>query len=237
MEKLYNELAQEWYQLLSPLHGYEAEADLYHSLLQKGHPPPGTVLELGCGAGHNAYFLKQWYKLTLSDLSEAMLAISKKNNPECAHYLGDMKTIRLRKTFDAVFIHDAIMYMTTTDELRQALQTAHIHCKPGGLILISPDHTRENFAPATEHGGEDAGDRGLRYLAWTHDPDPDDSTYTVDYAYLLRSHGETQAVYDRHVEGLFSESTWLALLLEAGFEAGALPDLFGRTNFLGRRID
>lgn len=238
MQKLYNELAAEWYQLLSPLHEYREEANLYHSLLQKADPPPHTLLELGCGAGHNAYFLKQWYKLTLSDLSEAMLAISKKNNPECAHYPGDMKTLRLRKTFDAVFIHDAIMYMTTADELRQALQTAHVHCNPGGLLLISPDYTRENFEPSTEHGGEDAGGRSLRYLSWTHDPDPDGSTYTVDYAYLLRnSDGEVRAVHDRHTEGLFSEADWLALLQEAGFEATALPDHFGRTNFLGRRVD
>ena len=26
----------------------------------------------------------------------------------------------------------------------------------------------------------------MRYLAWSWDPDPQDTTYTVDYAYLLR---------------------------------------------------
>jgi hypothetical protein len=66
-----------------------------------------------------------------------MLVISKKLNPECEHYLGDMKTLRLNKTFDAVFIHDAIMYMVSENELEQALLSAFIHCKAGGMALIT----------------------------------------------------------------------------------------------------
>lgn len=239
MQKLYNELAADWYGLLTPLHEYEAEARIYHACFQKAASPPRTMLELGSGAGFNAYFLKQWYELTLSDLSENMLGVSKGLNPECGHHRGDMRTLRLSKTFDAVFIHDAIMYMTSEEDLRQALQTARLHCKPGGMILISPDHTRENFQPATDHGGEDGTDgRALRYLSWTHDPDPDDTTYTVDYAYLLyNADGRVDGIHDRHVEGLFSEKTWLDLLRQAGFDAEAWPDSFGRTNFSGVRVD
>lgn len=237
MTKLYNELAADWYQLLTPLDGYKEEADVYHVAFQHANPPPHTMLELGSGAGHNACFMKQWYQLTLTDLSDEMLRISKGLNPECEHYQGDMKTLRLGKTFDAVFIHDAIMYMTTEEELKQALQTACIHCKPGGMLLISPDHTKENFEPSTDHGGQDGGTRSLRYLSWTHDPDPDDATYTVDYAYLLReADGTVRTMHDRHTEGLFSESIWLELLQQTGFDATAWPDSFGRTNFSGFKV-
>ena len=234
MIKLYNELAPDWYQLITPLHEYKEEAELYHELLQeKPHQAPQTILELGCGAGHVAYFLKQWYKLTLSDISENMLSVSKKINPTCRHHQGDMRTLQLNKTFDAIFIHDAVMYMISESDLKQALHTAYIHCNPGGLALISPDFTKENFAPFTDHGGEDDNSRGLRFLSWAQDPDPEDNTFTVDYAYLMRSSdGSVTAAHDHHVEGLFSESTWLTLLQETGFEAEARPDSFGRTNFL-----
>lgn len=234
MTKLYNELAPDWYQLFTPLHEYKEEADVYHHVLQeKLHPAPCTMLELGCGAGHVAYFMKEWYKLTLSDISESMLSISRKINPTCRHYQGDMRTLRLNKTFDAVFIHDAVMYMTSEEELKQALQTAFIHCNPGGAALISPDYTKETFAPSTDHGGEDANGRGMRFISWTQDPDPGDNTYIVDYAYLMRSaDGNVQAEHDRHVEGLFGKTTWLTLLKETGFEPEALPDIFGRINFL-----
>ena len=55
-------------------------------------------------------------------------------------------------------------------------------------------------------------------------PDPLDTTYTVDYAYLLRdADGSVRVEHDRHVEGLFPRATWLELLSEAGFEARAVP--------------
>jgi hypothetical protein len=38
-----------------------------------------------------------------------------------------------------VFIHDAIMYMTSEEDLRLALQTAARHCKPAGVLLVMPD--------------------------------------------------------------------------------------------------
>jgi trans-aconitate methyltransferase len=47
--------------------------------------------------------------LTPVDLSTEMLAISRTLNPECEHIAGDMRTSRLERRFDAVFIHDAIM--------------------------------------------------------------------------------------------------------------------------------
>jgi hypothetical protein len=51
---------------------------------------------------------------------------------------------------------------------------------------VLPDCVRETFAPGTEEGGHDASDgRGLRYLEWCWDPDPNDDTYLVDYAFDL----------------------------------------------------
>lgn len=64
----------------------------------------------------------------------------------------------------------------------------------------------------------DDGARGMRYLAWVWDPNPDDTTYTVDYAFLLRdADGSVRALHDRHIEGLFSRAEWLGWLAETGF--------------------
>jgi hypothetical protein len=40
--------------------------------------------------------------MTLVDLSEEMLVVSRQLNPECQHHQGDMRTVRLGRTFDAV---------------------------------------------------------------------------------------------------------------------------------------
>ena len=74
--------------------------------------------------------------------------------------------------------------------------------------MFAPDHVRETFHPGTEHGGNDDEERGLRYLEWTLDPDPSDTTYITDYAYILREKGEVRVVYDQHICGLFSREEW-----------------------------
>ena len=148
-----------------------------------------------------------------------MLAVSRALNPECTHVQGDMRSIRLGREFDRVFIHDAIVYMTTEHDLRLAIETAFVHCRPGGAALFAPDHVRENFHPGTDHGGHDGAHGGLRYLEWVWDPDPTDSTYVVDYAYLLRERdGTVRVEHDRHIEGLFARADWLRLLADAGFQ-------------------
>src|SRR3712207_9249425 len=113
-------------------------------------PPAPTLLELGSGGGNNAVHLKAHFaQVTLTDLSPEMLAVSRALNPDCEHLLGDMRTLRLGRAFDVVFVHDAIDYMTTREDLRLALETAAVHCKPDGLGLFVPDYVREAFEPST----------------------------------------------------------------------------------------
>ena len=221
--RLYGELAP-WFHLLTAPHEYGAEAERYRRLLtESAERPVGEVLELGSGGGNNASHLKAHFAMTLTDLSPDMLAISRELNPECEHLQGDMRTLRLGREFDAVFAHDAVGYLTTRDDVRAAVETAFVHLRPGGVALFVPDHLRETFLPATEHGGNDGDGRALRYLEWDWDPDPSDEIYYSDFAYLLRDGDEVRVVHDRHVCGLFSRDTWMEAFDEAGFLARTVP--------------
>ena len=237
VQKLYNELAT-WWPLLSPVTDYTEEAAFFLQVMGKaGLPPHPSLLELGAGGGSNAYHLKPYFpQMTLTDLSPPMLAISQTLNPESEHVQGDMRTIRLKRTFDVVFVHDALDYMLTLDDLYQALETAAIHCKPGGLALFVPDYVRETFAPSTDHGGTDGEGRSLRYLEWTYDPNQQDNTYITEYVYLLRDGNQpTQIEHDQHVCGLFPRAEWLRLLNEVGFQTKVIHDPFERELFLAWR--
>jgi hypothetical protein len=222
--KLYSSLA-DWWPLLSPPADYLEEARIYTGhLAREGNQPARTLIEFGSGGGNNASHLKRWFEMTLVDLSLEMLALSRGLNPECEHIQGDMRTVRLEREFDRVFIHDAICYMTNAEDLRRAVETAFIHCRPGGAALFVPDFVRESFRAATDHGGSDGEDRSLRYLEWTWDPDPADSTYVVDFAYLLRfGDGSIRVEHDRHTEGLFARAEWLQTLADVGFQQQVLP--------------
>ncbi len=222
--KLYTELAG-WWQLVSPTEHYADEATFFAGLFRAGNA--GTVLELGCGGGNVAWFLKKDFALTLPDLSDAMLAESKKQNPELEHIEGDMRTLRLGRTFDGVLIHDAIMYLTSEQDLRAALLTAYEHCKPGGVAVIVPDFVAETFKPTTEHEGQDAGGRSVRYLEWTWDADPDDTEVNNEFILVLKEGDELRVVVDHQIVGVFPRETWLGLLRDVGFEAETIEDPSG----------
>jgi SAM-dependent methyltransferase len=222
--RLYSELAS-WFHLLTAPEDYAEEAEMYRQIFcELADSPPGTLLELGSGGGNNASHLKRHFACTLTDLSPDMLELSRSINPECEHIQGDMRTVRLGRTFDIVLVHDAVMYMLTLHDLRRTVATAFVHCRPGGVAIFAPDCTRETFLPATRHGGHDGDGRALRYLEWTRDPDPSDTACLVEFAYLLHEDGKsTRCEYDRHEFGLFGRADWLRLLGEVGFQAGARP--------------
>jgi len=224
LPRLYTEIADWWPVLSAPEDYAEAAAFYREALLAACAKPPTTLLELGSGGGNNASHLKQRFRMTLVDRAPGMLAVSRRLNPECEHVEGDMRSVRLGREFDAVFIQDAIAYMQTEADLALAIATAYVHCRPGGAALFAPDSTRETFRTRTSHGGHDRGDRGLRYLEWTWDPDAADSTYVSFMVYVLREGPDhVRCVEDHHVCGLFSHAHWLAAIATAGFEARALP--------------
>jgi SAM-dependent methyltransferase len=215
--KLYDELA-EWWPLLVDPDDYRAAAREYARLLTL-HTSPKRILELGSGGGSNAHHLKKQFDLTLVDVSPRMLEVSRALNPECVHVQGDMRTIRLDTVFDAVFVEDALGYMTTEGDLRLALETAFVHCRPGGGCLLVPDDFRETYRPGVSTGGRDQGTRSLRYLEWDYDPDPTDTVAETDFAFLMRTgSGTTKVVHDHHTNGLFAREIWLDLCREVRFE-------------------
>ena len=234
--RLYWELAS-WWPILSDPADYQYEAAFVRDLIIENCAVlPRTLLELGSGGGNNASHLKRDFVMTLVDVAPGMLAVSRALNPECEHVEGDMRTVRLGRLFDAVFIHDAIMYMTTEDDLRRAMETAFTHCRAGGAVVILPDHTRELFRPSTKHGGHDRPERAMRYVEWVYDPDPTDCTTVTDFAYILREEdGSVRVEFDRHVTGLFPQADWLRLLEVVGFEPGVVRDGYERDVFVGRR--
>lgn len=141
--KMYSELAS-WWPLISAPEDYAEEAGQYASAIEAASDGRcRTVLELGSGGGNNASHMKQRFELTLVEPSEGMLAVSRALNPELLHHQGDMRAVRLGQQFDAVFVHDAVCYMTSEADLRAAMATAYAHLRPGGVVLFAPDYVRE----------------------------------------------------------------------------------------------
>ena len=221
--RLYTDLA-DWFHLLSHPSEYEEEAADYTRIIKGALPSARTLLELGSGGGGNALHMKADFECTLSDLSPQMLALSQTVNPELEHIEGDMRSLRLGREFDCVFIHDAIEYMTTIEDLAAAIETAYIHTRPGGVALFVPDSTQETFEPGTNHGGSDGDDgRSMRFLEWTLPPEPGTNTYRVHFVLALKDGESIRIEHDPQDFALFSAGQWLDLLTAAGFTVERPP--------------
>ena len=171
--KLYGELS-EWWPIFSTPEEYREEADFFaRALIESGDPTPKRVLELGSGGGNSAFHLKRRFAMTLVDLSPHMLAVSRALNPECEHIEGDIRTVRLGRTFDAVFVYDAICHMTTEADLRAVMQTAYEHLATRvAWRCSSPTSCARRLSRTRITAGNDTDRGSVRFLQWTTDPDP-----------------------------------------------------------------
>ena len=236
--RLYGELAR-WWPLISPVEVYEEDAATARELLALAARPVREVLELGSGGGHLARHLRDRFTLTLVDLSPEMLAVSREVNPGVEHLAGDMREVRLGRTFDAVLVHDAVDYMTTAEDLAATFRTAWTQLRPGGVAVFFPDHVADTYEPVTDCGGSDAPDgSGVRYLAWSLPPEPGATTVRTDYSFTLRAaDGSVRVVHEAHHTGLFPVARWQRLLAEAGFAVTTVTEQGGaaRTLFAALR--
>lgn len=205
--------------LISPPEEYAEEAGRWREVLRaRLGEGRHEILELGVGGGHNLSHLSAEFEATAVDISPAMLDACRRLNPGVTLHLGDMRDVRLGRTFAAVLIHDAISYMLTEADLAAAFATAAAHLRAGGVLIVSPDRFRETFrAPEATHAVHRHGDGVVTYFEYTFDPDPADTTVETLMVYLIEEAGRLRVEHDRHVTGLFPRATWVGLLGEAGF--------------------
>jgi SAM-dependent methyltransferase len=239
--RIYRDLAR-WYPLMTPAGDYADEAAHLLRLIDAVCVGPSeTLLELGAGPGHMASHLKKRLRCTLTDVSPQMLDLSRALNPECTHVLADMRLLDLQERFDVVLAQDAIDYMTTEADLKSTIAAASKHLRPGGVAVFMPDYVKDTFQATATCDGHDMDDgRALRFLVWTFDPDPADTTIAVEFALMIREADMSVRVeHDSHVSGLFDLATWPRLMAEAGLAplSPDVPDPFAdqRAVFVGRR--
>jgi hypothetical protein len=113
--------------------------------------------------------------------------------------------------------------MTGEEDLRAALVTAHEHCKPGSVVVTVPNWVAETFRPRTTHERVDAADRGVRYLEWVWDADPNETKVNYEVILALKENDELRTVVDRQIVGI-PRVTWLRLLGDVGFEGQIVED-------------
>ena len=219
--RLYTDLAWTWPIISTPPEYAEESAHFIGAIRDYAGFPVETMLDLGCGGGHNDFGLKSHFEITGVDLNEKMLEMARLLNPEINYIQGDMRTVNLNRTFDSVIITDAINYMTSSSDLLKTFKTVHRHLKPGGIFLTIMEQHKETFkqdqtfVTSRSKPGQDIN---ITLIENYFDPDPVDDTYEGTFVFLIRRKGELGIQTDHHRLGIFHKQEWLHLLIEAGFQ-------------------
>jgi SAM-dependent methyltransferase len=170
--------------------------------------------------------LKRYVRITGVDRSPSMVRLARRLNPEVTYRVGDMRSVRLGRTFDGALISDAVAYMRSPRDLGRAFATAFGHLRSGGAFVTYAEHVRELFEQNwTQAIRGRRGDTEIVFVENRYDPDARDTTFEATFLYLIRRRGRLTVETDRHVLGLFPVATWRDTLRDAGFQVRhAAPD-------------
>jgi len=135
----------DYYDLLYSDKDYDSEALYIHKLIKKNNKNASSILNLGCGTGnHDFYFAKNGYNITGIDLSEsnikkAKAKLSKLNEKDYSLNFvnGDIRNIRLNKTYDVVIsLFHVMSYQISNEDVKDVLSTAKAHLNDNGIMIF-----------------------------------------------------------------------------------------------------
>ena len=165
--KIFDKYAAQYEAKYMDIGHYRKSLDIFCERLSTSNP---ELLELACGPGNITRYLA--YKIPLSnilatDLSQAMLELAQKNNPNISTALLDLRSISdLKSKFDGIVCGFGLPYISG-GEVQKLVKDSNDLLKENGLIYFS---LIENSAtPADSCKSKDnSGDELFTYY---HDED------------------------------------------------------------------
>jgi SAM-dependent methyltransferase len=105
---------------------------------------PQSILDLGCGTGRHlemlAKIIPECYGV---DLLESNIAYAKSARRGIVFQVGDMRSVRLGRTFDLVTcLGNALSYALGDDDINETIGTLTAHAHPGTLLVVDPLNAR-----------------------------------------------------------------------------------------------
>ena len=99
---------------------------------------PKSILDVGCGTGRDLDVLARGGAECWGvDRQPGMIEYAKSRRPHLELRVGDMRTVRLDRTFDAILcMGSALMYALTNADVDNTLATFAAHAHPGTLLVL-----------------------------------------------------------------------------------------------------
>jgi ubiquinone/menaquinone biosynthesis C-methylase UbiE len=145
-QTIFKSLAK-YYDLLYSWKDCKKEAETIRELIRSYKRSPGDdLLEVACGTGKHAEYLRNDFSIVAVDLNEDMLRIARRRCEGVSFSRSDMVNLDLGRQFDVVLcLFSSIGYVRTHARLKRTLFNFARHLKVGGVVIIEPWWSKADY--------------------------------------------------------------------------------------------
>jgi SAM-dependent methyltransferase len=222
-----------FYDLIYYWKDYRREAEYLLELIRTRLPAATSILDVACGTGQHLRYFEQFERSGI-DLDPQLLAIAREKLPGVNLIEADMAAFNLGRQFDVVVcLFGAIGYVVTLERLNAAVLCMGKHVAPGGLLIVEPWFTPEEWMPGTTsmRTGEEGDLKVCRIFA----AGQKDKVSVNVLHYLVAEGDRVEYFTESHQLGLFTEEEIREAFDRAGLDLEFDPEGFGRGLYIGRK--
>jgi SAM-dependent methyltransferase len=166
----------------------------------RGHGLRGRrLLDVGCGTGKSFLpMLERGWEVTACDISPSMLELARAKAGDAARLsVADMRELPVFGEFDLVWaLDDAVNYLLSGEELREALSGMEANLAPGGLLMFDVNTLQ---AYRTFFAEVQQVERDGRLLVWRGQGSPDAAPGSTSEARFEVESGDDGVDVETHV--------------------------------------
>ncbi len=203
---------------------YSGESKFVNWAVKKHKTSQGVnLMDMACGTGSHANFLKDNFKVTGVDINEDMLEIARKKVPEADFILGNMKELKLENKFDIIIcIFSAIHYNIDCNELKNTLTSFYNHLEDGGVLIYDLSFNTENWIEGLVSVDTVVEDQ-LK-IARICQSQLTNGIFNANFVFLVKDNEEFDFEIDEHKLGVFEMDKVSKLMKKIGFQTFIYSD-------------
>jgi SAM-dependent methyltransferase len=194
---------------------YEGASKKILTTIGRWHPTALSLLDVACGTGRHLECLKSTYRCERPDLNPELINIAEKRLCSVSLHVADMTEFKLQTSFNIITcLFGSISFLKTAERLTNAIAAMTLHLNYGGLLLVEPWLTSEQFW--RENIKLNTCESSGRKIAWMYLGEEANRIVTSEIHFLVgEPDGVTHFVEVQEL-GLFSHEDYTNAIAAAG---------------------
>jgi len=227
------EKSEKFYDAIYAWKDYKAEAMRLKQFIAARQRSSGhAFLDVACGTGGHAPYLRDVFTIEGIDINPRMLAIARAKHPDIPFHLGDMVDFSVSRQFDVVAsLFSSIGYLQSPERLSRAVANMARHLGPGGVLIVEPFFSPTNWQSSTKAPGANLVDNEDIKIVRMSDWVRKNNLVKCTFHYLIGTASGVEYFTELHEFTLFTDDE-----IRDAFCAAGLDVSYDATGLMGRGL-